>query len=46
MDQGSICLFLDRQGLSPSVIHKQLFAVLGPDAIVGAIFTSNVMGLL
>jgi hypothetical protein len=46
MDQRSICLFLDRQGLSASVIHEQLVAVLGPDAIVDSIITSNLRRLL
>jgi hypothetical protein len=33
MDQCSISLFLDRQELSASVIHKWFIAVLGPDEI-------------
>jgi hypothetical protein len=39
MDQRSICLFLDQQGLLASIIHELLVAVLVFDAIAYSIIT-------
>jgi hypothetical protein len=39
MDQRSICLYLDRKGLSPHAIHDQLMQVLGSDAIACSMVT-------
>jgi hypothetical protein len=39
MDQRSICLFLDRKGLSALEIHNELVAVLGTEAVADSTIT-------
>jgi hypothetical protein len=39
MEQRSICLFLQRKGLSAQVIHNELANVLGADAIADSTVT-------
>jgi hypothetical protein len=41
MDQGSICLYLNRKGLSAKAIHNELVQVFGPDAIAYSTVTKT-----
>jgi hypothetical protein len=41
MDQGSICLYLNRKGLSAKEIHNELVQVFGPDAIAYSTVTQT-----
>jgi hypothetical protein len=41
MDQHTICLYLNRKGLSAKAIHDKLVQVLGPDVIAYSTVTSD-----
>jgi hypothetical protein len=41
MDQGSICFYLNRKGLSAKAIHNELVQVFGPDAIAYSTVTKT-----
>jgi hypothetical protein len=42
MDQRTICLYLNRKGLSAQVIHDKLVQVLGSDVIAYSMMTSYI----